>query len=82
MSFLRASATAKLVNVVTNVAAFALFASTGHVLFALGSVMAVANIVGGAIGSHLAIKKGSGFVRVVFLVTVAALVLKLGWDLV
>jgi uncharacterized membrane protein YfcA len=81
MSFLRASATAKLVNVVTNIAAFSLFAATGHVLFALGAAMAVANLVGGAIGSHLAIKKGSGFVRVVFLVTVAALIVKLATDL-
>jgi uncharacterized membrane protein YfcA len=80
MSFLRASATAKLVNVVTNIAAFTLFAVTGHVLFALGAVMALANLAGGALGSHVAIKKGSGFVRVVFLVTVAMLIAKLALD--
>ncbi len=80
MSFLRASATAKIVNVTTNVAALLLFAATGHLLFLLGLAMAVFNVLGSIVGSHLAISKGSRFVRIVFLVVVAALIVRLGFD--
>jgi hypothetical protein len=32
------------------------------------------------LGTRLALKHGSGFVRVVFLIVVAALIVKTGWD--
>lgn len=80
-SFLNASAIAKVVNVSTNLAALIVFAASGHVLWALGLTMGVANLAGGVIGARTAVRKGSGFVRVVFLVVVAALLLKLGYDL-
>ncbi|HEX4085173.1 MAG TPA: hypothetical protein VHY22_09695 [Chthoniobacteraceae bacterium] len=43
--------------------------------------MAVCNIAGSIAGTHLAILKGSRFVRVVFLVIVAGLIAKLGYDM-
>jgi uncharacterized membrane protein YfcA len=42
--------------------------------------MAVANVIGSLLGTRLALKHGSGFVRVVFMVVVGALILKTGWD--
>ena len=42
LSFLHASATAKVVNTMTNLAALLLFALGGHVLWALGAAMAAA----------------------------------------
>ena len=78
--FLHASAGAKLINVSTNVAAIALFASKGHVWWQLGLAMAVANVVGSLIGSRMALKHGSGFVRIAFILVVLALVLKTGYD--
>jgi uncharacterized membrane protein YfcA len=81
-SFLNASAIAKVVNVSTNLAALIVFAASGHILWALGLTMGVANLAGGVVGARTAVRKGSGFVRVVFLVVVAALLLKLGYDLV
>lgn len=74
--FLNASASAKLLNVATNFAALLLFASKGHVWWHLGLAMAVTNIVGSIIGTLLALRHGAGFVRVVFLVVVSALILK------
>ncbi len=82
LSFLHASATAKVVNTATNLAALALFAWGGHVLWVLGAAMAAANLAGSQVGSRLAIRRGSAWVRQVFLVVVGALVLRLAYDLV
>ena len=78
--FLNASAGAKLINVFTNLAAIALFASKGHVWWQLGLVMAVANVAGSVMGSRLALKHGAGFVRWAFMVVVAVLIAKTGYD--
>ncbi|MEK6806818.1 MAG: TSUP family transporter [Pseudomonadota bacterium] len=80
-SFLAASATAKLVNLITNLAALAYFASYGHVLYATAIPMAVFNVLGSLLGSRLAIKKGSGFVRAIFVLVVSALILRFAYDL-
>jgi uncharacterized membrane protein YfcA len=79
-SFLNASAIAKVVNVSTNLAALLVFAAGGHVLWALGLTMGAANLVGGVVGARTAVQRGSGFVRVVFLVVVGVLLVKLGSD--
>lgn len=78
--FLNASASAKLLNTATNAAALVLFAFTGHVWWHIAAVMAVANVLGSLLGTRLALKHGAGFVRVVFIGVVAALIAKTGWD--
>ncbi len=78
--FLRASAAAKVVNVACNFAALVCFAWVGHVAWALGFSMALVNMAGSALGSRLALKRGSGFVRVLFLVVVSLLILKTSHD--
>ncbi|HZF81117.1 MAG TPA: TSUP family transporter, partial [Rubrivivax sp.] len=78
--FLNASASAKLLNTATNLAALALFAWKGHVWWHLALVMAVANVAGSLLGTHLALRHGAGFVRVVFMVVVGLLILKTGHD--
>jgi uncharacterized membrane protein YfcA len=80
LSFLHASATAKAANTMTNLAALLLFSLGGHVLWALGLGMAVCNLAGSQIGARLAIRHGSAWVRQVFLVVVAALILRLAYD--
>jgi uncharacterized membrane protein YfcA len=80
MDFLHASASAKILNAATNAGALLLFAPSGHVLWVLGLGMAVCNIGGAQLGSRLAIRHGSGFVRVVFLVMTTLLIAKIGWD--
>lgn len=80
LDFLRASASAKIVNVACNVAALAWLVPTHPPIWQLALVMAVCNIIGSVIGASLAIRKGTGFVRHVFLWVVGILVLKTGWD--
>ncbi|QIM17426.1 TSUP family transporter [Leucobacter insecticola] len=79
--FLMASAQAKMVNFATNLGALLLFIPLGAVLWPLGLVMGAANIAGSLLGSRMAIKRGAKFVRVFFLIVVAALVVKLGFEM-
>lgn len=81
-SFLQASAKARIVNIGTNVGALLVFIPQGAPLWLLGLAMGICNIAGGWLGANTAIRRGSGFVRVVFLTVVAALVLRLGYDVV
>lgn len=78
--FLNASASAKLINTATNLAALALFAYKGHVWWHFAFAMAVANVAGSLIGTRLALKHGAAFVRLVFIFVVSALILKTGFD--
>ena len=80
-SFLIASASAKAVNTITNVAALAWFVSSGSVLYRYAVPMAMFNILGSLCGSRLAIAHGSRFVRILFIVVVGALIARFGWDL-
>ena len=77
----RASGNAKVVNLASNLAALALFSLRGVVLWRIALPMALANATGAFVGARLAVRKGDRFVRVVVLVVVAALVLKIVWDL-
>jgi len=78
--FLHASAGAKVVNGVTNLAALAYFLPNGHVLPLLAAAMAVANLGGSLAGTWLALKHGSGFIRRIFLLLAAVLIVKFAWD--
>lgn len=78
--FLHASASAKVVNVATNLAALAYFVPNGYVLPLLAAGMALANVSGSIVGTQLALKHGSGFIRKVFLVMVGVLIVKFAWD--
>ena len=61
--FLEASAKAKIANLVTNLAAIAVFAAHGIDLVGAGSAMGAANLVGGFLGARTAISRGNAFVR-------------------
>jgi uncharacterized membrane protein YfcA len=78
--FLAASASAKVVNVATNIAGLAYFVSTGQVLYHYALPMAACNVLGSTLGARLALRHGTGFVRVLFLVVVSGFILRLGWD--
>lgn len=79
-AFLKASATAKLVNIATNLGAIISFQITGHIWWRLGLVLAIANVTGAIIGSRLAIRGGSVLVRKVFLIVTTILIAKVGYD--
>ena len=78
--FLHASASAKLLNTVTNASALLLFAYKGHVWWHLAVLMAVANVIGSLIGTRMALRHGAPFVRAVFVCVVALLIVKTVWD--
>jgi uncharacterized membrane protein YfcA len=74
--FIRASASSKVINLATNLAALAFFIPAGYVQYDLGAIMAVTNIAGSIFGTHLALTKGARFVRALFIVVVVALLVK------
>ena len=78
--FLHASASAKLLNAATNLSALLLFGLTGHVWWPLAAAMALTNVVGSLLGTRLALRRGAGFVRGVFVCVVGALIIKTVWD--
>lgn len=80
--FLGASVAAKIVNVACNLSALMWFGYSGHLIWQLGMLMAACQICGSLVGTRLALKHGSGFVRKLFLVVVSLLIIKTGYDAV
>lgn len=77
MDMVTASATAKPVNLVSNIVSLVTRIASGNVLFALAIPAMACSIAGGAIGSKLALKKGAGLVRWVMLGVLALMTVKL-----
>ena len=80
LDFLHASASSKVLNAASNLAALLLLAATGHVWWQVGLAMAAANVAGSLLGTALALKHGAVLVRRVFIVMVILLILKAGWQ--
>lgn len=81
--FVRASASSKVVNLATNLAALAFFIPAGAVIYGYAIPMAVANVAGAQVGSRMALKGGNLWVRRLFFLTLALVLLsKLIWDAV
>lgn len=78
--FLHASASAKVVNVATNLAALLYFVPNGYVLPLLAVAMALMNVSGSLAGTWLALRHGSTFIRRAFLAVVSVLIVKFAWD--
>ncbi len=81
-SFLEASAKARLANWATNLAALVVFVPAGAVLWKVGLVMGVCNLLGGYLGARTAIARGSGFVRIFFIVVVSAFIVRIGGQVI
>jgi uncharacterized membrane protein YfcA len=81
-SFLEASAKARIANWATNLAALCVFVpQSGAVLWKVGFVMGLCNLVGGYVGARTAVSRGARFVRLFFIVVVAGFVVRIGGDL-
>ena len=80
-AFVGASAIAKVVNATTNLASIIVVGFRIGIMWKLGLLLGVANLLGGYFGSHLALKKGSGFIRAFYLVVTGILILRLGYSL-
>ena len=78
--FLHANASGKVVNCATNAAAILLLSLSGHIWWHVSALIAVANIAGSFVGTHLAVRYGSELIRRVFIVVVACLIAKTAYD--
>ncbi len=81
VDFLHASALSKIGNFMTNFAALSFFIPSGHVLLGLGLMMAMANVAGSLLGVKMALKYGSGFIRILFLILVSILIIRLSYQI-
>jgi uncharacterized protein len=79
--FLTASASAKVINLATNLAAVIAFGLAGNILWKYGAAMAACNVAGSLVGTRWAVAKGNRFVRTLFLCVVAAMIARYGWEL-
>lgn len=77
-AFLEASAKAKIANFATNLAALAIFVPQGAVMWKVGLLMGLCNLMGAYLGARTAVVKGAAFVRIVFLIVVSAFIIKIG----
>lgn len=82
LELLTAHGTARVVNLSSNLAAMAVFLYHGSVDFSVAIPCAIASIVGGFVGSRLALKIGSRLVKPIMLFVLALLVAKVAIDLI
>jgi uncharacterized membrane protein YfcA len=78
--FLRSAAPAKFLNIASNFGALCVFLYLGYFDWKLGVLMAIANLVGGQIGTSIAIKHGNAFIRKGFFILVTILIIKTFYD--
>lgn len=76
----RAAANAKFLNLASNVGAFALFAFSGHIYWALGVVLGCAAMAGAQIGARAALRQGAALIKPVVVIVSILMALKLMSD--
>jgi uncharacterized protein len=80
--FVGASANAKVLNLASNVASLVTFFFMDAVQLFYGLTMGIAMILGAIIGSRVAIRKGTSFVKPLFILVTALLIGKQLWTLI
>lgn len=78
----RASANAKVVNLASNIAAFAIFVAAGRIQFSVALPMAIGNALGATVGARLTVARGAALVRIVVFVVALATAVKLVFDMI
>lgn len=79
--FVTASAYAKVINCVTNLSALVVFLWQGNFILGMALAMAVFNVLGNWLGSRMALQKGNGFVRIMFLIIVVLMIVRYSYDI-
>jgi hypothetical protein len=80
-AFLEATAITKVVNWGTNLAALISFQLSSNVIWAIGLMMGVANLIGALFGVRVAVKGGSELIRKAFIAVTVILIVRLGIDI-
>ena len=78
--FLGASGNAKVLNTVSNFGSLMMFINMDQVHYGYGLAVAAGQIIGATTGSKLAMVKGTGLVRFVFIVMSLTMLIKLTYD--
>lgn len=81
LDFLRSSAVSKAANVAGDLSSFGVLLWGGYIIWEAAIPLIFANMLGSYVGSHLAILKGSRFIRRVFLLVTLGLIARLVWQL-
>jgi hypothetical protein len=76
----RATAHTKLLNFTSNLAALGLFMLAGQVVWVLAAIMAVGQLIGAWLGSHLVLRHGTALVRPILVISSILISIKLFWD--
>lgn len=76
----KATAQTKAMNFASNAASLLFFLAAGQVHFGAGLTMGAGQLLGARLGAGTVIRRGTWFIRPVFLTVVVALTLKLIWD--
>jgi uncharacterized membrane protein YfcA len=79
-SLTRATACTKVMNFGSNIGSLIFFWVGGHVMVSAGLVMGLGQVLGARIGSRMVVKRGTKFIRPVFLSVVLAITAKLLYD--
>ncbi len=79
-NLVRATAYTKVMNFASNSSSLALFLISGKVLFLAGFTMGIGQWLGARLGAKVVLRRGTGFIRPVFITVALALTLKLLWD--
>ena len=77
MDFRKGAAIAKCLNLASNLAALLLFLINGQIYFAYGVVMAISMVLGAKFGTLFALKKGPKWIKPIFILVSASLVIKM-----
>ncbi len=78
--FVTAAGNAKVLNFVSNISSLLTFIALGSVSFYYGLLLGVPMVAGAVIGSKVAIRKGAGYIRPLFITVTVILIGKQIWD--
>ena len=79
-NMIRATGYTKVMNFTSNVASLVMFICGGSVLWREGLIMGTGQFVGARIGARMVVRKGTRFIRPVFITMVLAVTAKLIWQ--
>ncbi|NLY20852.1 MAG: TSUP family transporter [Tissierellia bacterium] len=80
--FTHASGNAKAMNLMSNVASLVVFAINGNIMYLMGVPIALSMMLGGKMGSNTALKKGSKFIKPIYIIMAFAAAIKVVLDVV
>jgi uncharacterized membrane protein YfcA len=81
-SFLTAAANARMLNFASNLAALIMFALLDSIDYTYGIIMGISMIAGAVVGTKVALKSGTKYVKWLFVAVSILLIGKQGWNLI